>query len=107
MNKHTINLPAGRPKGRQTFNPKLAKVFGLVLRKTRVHKKLTQIELGYLADLPGNHVGKIERGENLPTLGVIMQLAAALNVSAGVLVIQTEKIMKGKVYQELEEDREL
>lgn len=93
MNKHLTNLPAGRPQGSKTFNRSLAKAFGLAVRKLRVNKKLTQMDLGYLADVPGNHIGKIERGENLPNFAIIVKLAHALNISAAKLVSEAEKAM--------------
>lgn len=41
---------------------------------------MTQEDLAERADLSATYVGFIERGDNVPTLTVIIQLASALEV---------------------------
>lgn len=89
MKKHLTNLPSGRPKGIKSSDPKLAKAFGLVLKKYRIKKKLTQVELGYFADVSSNNIGKFERGQSIPTLPVIIKLTDALNLRCGDLIDET------------------
>jgi transcriptional regulator with XRE-family HTH domain len=48
----------------------------------RMSEGLTQIQLAEKADLSHNYVGEIERGEKLASLESIVQLAAALRLSA-------------------------
>ncbi|WP_221284850.1 helix-turn-helix domain-containing protein [Mucilaginibacter sp. SP1R1] len=62
-------------------NVKLIKTFGERLRELRISERLSQEELANLADIPISQVGRIERGENNPTLSTIGALAAALKVS--------------------------
>ncbi|MDQ3280174.1 MAG: helix-turn-helix domain-containing protein [Acidobacteriota bacterium] len=57
------------------------KVLGATIRRLRKAKRLTQNQLGALAEMHGNYVGLIERGErNISALN-ICYLAAALEVS--------------------------
>lgn len=94
MRKHSTNLAAGRPVGATSFQREPAKAFGQVLREARVKQGLSQEELGYIAGVPRNHVGNIERGENLPTLGIVLKLSEALKIPAAELVAETERILK-------------
>lgn len=64
------------------------KAFGIVVRKRRLLKKLTQDELGYVARIPGKHISNIERGANSPTLSIVVKLAVALEVSIAGLMIE-------------------
>ena len=57
-----------------------AKKFGLVVRKLREGRGLTQEELAELAEVSATYIGFVERGDNVPTLTVILQVASAINV---------------------------
>jgi len=94
MAKYSTNLAAGRPVGSTSFQSKPAKAFGKVLREQRVKQGLSQEELGHIAGVPRNHIGNIERGENLPTLGLVFKLSVALKIPAATLIAETERIMK-------------
>ena len=66
-------------------HPALVKL-GLRLRKFRDRKGISQEELAHQADLDRTYVGGVERGErNLGTLN-LLRIAAALNVTASVLL---------------------
>ena len=60
--------------------------FGEVLRRLRKERGLSQERLAEAASLTDDYVGFIERGENVPTLTVILKLARALGVDASELV---------------------
>lgn len=71
--------------------------FGLRLRELRKRRALTQQALGTLAGLHYKFIGGIERGEENPTLAVIVKLATALGVPPQALleldhVDSTEKL---------------
>ncbi|MCK9986165.1 MAG: hypothetical protein AzoDbin1_02637 [Azoarcus sp.] len=51
---------------------------------------MAQEELASLAEIERSHMGKIERGEHMPTLALILRIAAALNRSAADLIAVTE-----------------
>jgi XRE family transcriptional regulator, regulator of sulfur utilization len=76
----------GRPKGARTFDPAPALAFGEAVRERRFELGLSQEQLGNTAQIERSHMGKIERGEHLPNLILILRLAKALSVKPGLLV---------------------
>ena len=54
--------------------------FGSTIRRLREERGLTQAQVAEAADLSATYLGIIERGENVPTLTVILQIAAALGL---------------------------
>jgi transcriptional regulator with XRE-family HTH domain len=79
----------GRPKGTKTFDPAPALAFGGAVREKRFELGLSQEELANAAQIERSHMGKIERGEHLPNLVLILRLAKALSVKPGLLVDKT------------------
>ena len=57
-----------------------AKRFGATIRRLREERRLTQAQLAEAAELSSTYLGIIERGENVPTLTVILQIATALDL---------------------------
>ena len=55
---------------------------------------MAQEELAALAEIERSHMGKIERGEHMPTLALILRIAVALNRSAADLIAATEEILR-------------
>jgi transcriptional regulator with XRE-family HTH domain len=53
---------------------------GKNIRKYRAIAGMTQEQLGEFAGCSDRHIGKIEKGENIPSLAVIVGIANALNV---------------------------
>ena len=89
-------LKLGRPVGSKTFEPDIARAFGAVIREIRTELGVSQEELGHKAQIERSHMGKIERGQHLPNLALILKLARALSTAPGALVDQTtSKISKG------------
>jgi transcriptional regulator with XRE-family HTH domain len=78
----------GRPLGAKTFDPAPARVFGDAVREQRIQRGISQEELANAAQVERSHMGKIERGEHMPNLVMILRLARALSVNPGVLVDQ-------------------
>jgi len=70
---------------RKQSNPD-AEAFGAIIRRLRTKKGLTQEALAELADLNVSYIGFLERGENVPTLTIVLNLARALDVHAADLV---------------------
>lgn len=60
--------------------------FSQRLRQLRIQKKLSQTELGKLAGLHYNHIGRYERGGSRPTADALQRLADALGVSGDYLI---------------------
>lgn len=60
--------------------------FGAVVRSLRVKRGLTQETLARDAGISADFVGFVERGENLPSLSTILQLAGAMKVKPSEMV---------------------
>ncbi|NYT25571.1 XRE family transcriptional regulator [Pusillimonas caeni] len=88
----------GRPLGATTFDAELAQAFGMAVRALRTERSIAQEMLANLAGIERSHLGKIERGEHMPTLAVIFKIAGALECSTAVLMTSTEdQLTEGKV----------
>ncbi|MBS1778056.1 MAG: helix-turn-helix transcriptional regulator [Bacteroidetes bacterium] len=61
-------------------NYELVKAIGNKIRETRISKGLSQEELSYESDLPLSQIGRIERGENNPTVSSLFAISKALKV---------------------------
>lgn len=94
MQKRTVQR--GRPVGSTTYEPEPALAFGQAVRAARMEQGMAQEELASLADIERSHMGKIERGEHMPTLALIFRISVALNRSAADLIAATEEHMRAK-----------
>ncbi len=83
----------GRPLGAKTFDPAPAQAFGAAVRELRIQSGFSQEELANVAQVERSHMGKIERGEHMPNLIMILRLSRALSVSPGVLVDKVAKVL--------------
>ena len=92
MQKRTIQR--GRPVGSTTYEPEPALAFGQAVRAARMEQGMAQEELAALAEIERSHMGKIERGEHMPTLALILRIAAALKRSAADLIAVTEENLR-------------
>ncbi|MEK6372111.1 MAG: helix-turn-helix transcriptional regulator [Acidobacteriota bacterium] len=63
-----------------------AEIFGQTVRRLRTERGLTQERLAELADLNVSYIGFIERGENVPTLSIVLDLADALGIESAELI---------------------
>jgi len=50
------------------------------VRRLRESRGLTQEELAERAEVSATYIGFVERGDNVPTLTIIIQIASALDV---------------------------
>jgi len=67
---------------------------GQELRRIRAERQLSQQELSFRADLALSYVSQLERGLKSPSFGVLLRIAAALDMPASVLVAATEERMR-------------
>ena len=88
MQKRTVQR--GRPAGATTFDAELALAFGAAVRALRLERGVAQESLAHLAGIERSHMGKVERGEHMPTLAIILKIARALGCSAADLMTATE-----------------
>ena len=89
MQKRSVQR--GRPAGSTTHDAELAHAFGAAVRALRMERGIAQESLANLAGIERSHMGKIERGEHVPTLPLILKIATALGISASELMAATEK----------------
>ena len=88
MQKRTVQR--GRPAGSTTFDAELAQAFGVAVRALRTERGIAQETLANLAGIERSHMGKIERGEHIPSLPLIFKIASALECGATDLMASTE-----------------
>ena len=88
MQKRSIQR--GRPVGATTFEAEPAQAFGAAVRALRTEQGVAQETLAHLANIERSHIGKIERGEHMPTLAIILKIARALGCSSADLMTATE-----------------
>jgi len=88
MQKRSIQR--GRPAGVTTFDAELAQAFGAAVRALRTERGIAQESLANLAGIERSHMGKVERGEHMPTLAIIFKIASALGCSTAVVMTATE-----------------
>ncbi|WP_396956445.1 helix-turn-helix domain-containing protein [Nitrosomonas sp.] len=93
MQKRTVQR--GRPAGTTTFDAELAQAFGAAVRALRTERGIAQETLAHLAGVERSHMGKVERGEHLPTLAVVFKIAGALECSTTVLMAEAERQLQG------------
>jgi len=67
-------------------NYELVKAIGEKIREVRISKSLSQEELSYESDLPLSQIGRIERGENNPTISSLYAIAKALKVDLKLII---------------------
>ena len=60
------------------------------MRALRIERGIAQESLAHLAGVERSHMGKIERGEHMPTLAIIFKIAGALECSTAVLMSEAE-----------------
>lgn len=65
---------------------KLAAVFGAILRMYRRERLLTQVQLGKRVGVVHSFIASLETGKKLPSLNMLLQLAAALEIKPSDLV---------------------
>jgi transcriptional regulator with XRE-family HTH domain len=67
-------------------NKSLIKAIGSKIRNLRLAKDMSQEELANEAEIPLSQIGRIERGENNPTISTLLVLAEALEIDLKSLV---------------------
>lgn len=82
-------IQRGRPVGATTFDAELAQAFGAVVRAQRTGQGIAQEALANLAGIERSHMGKIERGEHMPTLAILFKIALGLGCNPAELIAGT------------------
>jgi len=83
--QETYNMPDRRPI-RSSSSGRHNKLFARRLHQLRVARGVSQEALAELAAVHRNYVGKLERGQQSPSLDTICRLAQALKVKPAALL---------------------
>ena len=67
-------------------SPTLARRVGARIRTLRVEANLTQESVAWACEIPKAHLSRIERGERMPSLAVLFQIAKEIGVEAADLL---------------------
>jgi len=73
------------------MDPSPKHVFGLVLRRIRRERDLSQEALADRAGLARNHVSELERARRDPSLSTVVQIADALEMGVGDLMTRFDE----------------
>ena len=87
------SIRRGRPLGSKTADPVLAAAFGAAVRSARTTRGIAQEALAHLAAIERSHVGKIERGEHVPTIAAVLKIAKALGITGAELLAAAEALL--------------
>lgn len=68
-----------------------AEIFGAVVRELREARGWTQEQLAERSEMNASYLGFVERGDNVPTLTIIIQIAGALAVEPADLLVEVMK----------------
>lgn len=66
----------------------------------RTRLGVAQEALALQAKVERSHLGKIERGEHMPTLVLVLKIARALQVSSADLMVETEALLPAEYLAE-------
>ncbi len=72
----------------------LQRKFGIILRKRREAAGLSQEALAADAGLHRNYVGLLERGQRMPSILIVQQIATALGTTMADLLGEVERKSK-------------
>ena len=75
---------------------KPVEAFGQVLQELRALKGMTQEALAHEVGTERSHISALERAEKGPSLGTILKLARALDISASEMVSMVEAKLEKK-----------
>jgi transcriptional regulator with XRE-family HTH domain len=79
--------------GSKCADPVLASAFGAAVRSARTTRGIAQERLAHLAAIERSHIGKIERGQHMPTISALLKIARALGMSGAELMAAAEALL--------------
>lgn len=74
-----------------------AQIFGQVLKEARKDRGLSQESLGFKSGYHRTYISLIERGNKIPTLQTLFNLASALDINASDLVKRVQNVVEQKI----------
>jgi len=64
----------------------LRPVFAQVLKRRRLARKLSQVDLAAGSGVADSYISRLEKGERMPSIDVVFRLAGALGIAPETLV---------------------
>lgn len=92
--KPNINKPKSLGLDKKSFNQNAAKAFGKAVRSIRQKLKVSQENLAYISEIERAYMGKIERGEVNPSLGIILRISLALDIRSTEIMEEMENFLE-------------
>ncbi len=86
-------ITATTTKRSTSFEPEVARAVGTVIRIVREAREFSQDGFALHAGVDRSYYGKLERGERQPTVGLLLRIAKALDVTGAELLAQAEALM--------------
>lgn len=86
--------PAANLKRSTSFEPEVARAVGTVIRIVREAREFSQDGFALHAGVDRSYYGKLERGERQPTVGLLLRIAKALDVTGAELLAQAETLLE-------------
>lgn len=72
----------------------LQEIFGEILHKTRMEKKLKQAELAEICGMDDTYISDLERGKYMPSLFTVLKLSKGLGLSLSELSSKIDEFVK-------------
>jgi XRE family transcriptional regulator, regulator of sulfur utilization len=78
-----------------SFDPEVARAFGVVVRAQRLALGLAQDQFALQANIDRSYFGKLERGQRQPSLALMLRVATGLRWSGAELMRRVEQTLLG------------
>ena len=72
----------------------LKKAFGIILRKLRLNKSLSQEELAFQSGIHRTYISLLERGIKSPSLNILFKLSNSLEIPPSKIILKVENLYK-------------
>ena len=82
-----------KPGRATSFDPEIARAVGMAIRSAREAREIAQDAFALRAGVDRSYYGKLERGERQPTVGLLLRIASALEVSGAELLGEVERLL--------------
>jgi XRE family transcriptional regulator, regulator of sulfur utilization len=76
-----------------SFDPEVARAFGVVVRAERLKLGMAQDQFALQANIDRSYFGKLERGQRQPSLVIMLRVAHGLGCSGAQLMARVEQAM--------------
>lgn len=71
----------------------IEQAFGIVIKKYRVEKSLSQEEMAFQSGLDRTYISLLERGKRKPTINTIFSIAEVLQLPPHKIILDVESLL--------------